>query len=62
MLSDPSLSLKVINLLLINFLFCVLSIFRFYMDCKEIPYAGDISLDKEAAIKLWNVSKPTFCL
>ena len=26
------------------------------MDCKEIPYEGDFAMDREEAIKLWNVS------
>ena len=26
------------------------------MECKERPYEGDFALDREKAIKLWNIS------
>ena len=29
---------------------------RLYMDCKDISYEGKIAVDREEAIKLWNVS------
>ena len=30
--------------------------YRLYVDCMERPYEGDVAMDREEAIKLWNIS------